>query len=176
MPTIYPDIIHLAPHNFLLVTDFAWLIDLLHNENITHLAWTSGFPCTPWSRLSDDPLGFNHPLAQLVVRGTALLTAFRKANLIWTITNETVVPHENLVDDLFSLEKMMDVKYSMRNAVDSGATASRPRLLCLEGAIVLDVPVSTHLQPSLVLKPPWTFAQFPILCPVASGDTSRSPI
>ena len=35
---IYPDIIHLAPHDFLLVTDFAWLIDLLHNENIAHLA------------------------------------------------------------------------------------------------------------------------------------------
>ena len=35
---IYPDILHLAPRDFLLVIDFKWLIDLLHDENIAHLA------------------------------------------------------------------------------------------------------------------------------------------
>ena len=151
--SIYPDIVHLTPHDFLLVTDFKWLIDLLHDENIAHLAWTSGFSCTPWSRLSDNPLGFKHPLAQLVVKCAALLSALRKENLIWTVLNETVVPHENLVDGLFTLEQMTRITYNMHSAIDSDASASRPRLLGLEGATVADMPVFTHIQPAFVLKP-----------------------
>ena len=137
--SIHPEIVHPAPHDFLMVIDFKWLIDLLHDANIAHLAWTSGFPCTPWSRLSDNPLGSKHPLAQLVVKGAALLSALRKENLVWTVLNEIVVPHENLVDNLFTLEQMTGVTYSMHNAASSGATASRPRLLGLEGAIVADM-------------------------------------
>ena len=125
--------------------------------------------------MSDSPLGFKHLLVQLVVQGAALLAVRRKENLIWTVLNETVVPHENLVDDRFALEQMMGVKHSMYSAADSGATASRPRLVVLEGATVADMRVSTHIQPALVLKPMWTFVRFPIPCLVASGDDTRSP-
>ena len=174
--SIYSDIVHLAPHDFLLVSDFKWLIDLLHDENIVHLAWTAGLPCTHWSGLSDNPLGFKYTLAQLVVRGAALLSVLRKENLIWTILNEIVVPHENLVDDLFTLEQLMRVIYIMHNSVDSGATANHPRLLGLEGATVANMLVSTHIQPAFVLKPMWTFSRSLVPCLIASGGDTRSPI
>ena len=65
------------------------------------------FSCTPWSRLSDNPRDFKHPLAKLVVQGVALLAALRKETLILTVLNEPLVPHEDLVDDLFILEQIM---------------------------------------------------------------------
>ena len=74
---IYPDITHLDPHDFLLVDDFSKIVAILRDANITSLAFVSGFPCTPWRRLSDRPKGFNHPLAQLVTKGAALLEALR---------------------------------------------------------------------------------------------------
>ena len=44
---IYPHIIHLDSHDFLLVDDFSKINALLRDGNITSLAVVSGFPCTP---------------------------------------------------------------------------------------------------------------------------------
>ena len=82
---IYPDIIHLDHLDFLLVDDFSKIIALLRDANITSLAFVFGLPCTFWSRLSDRPKSFNHPLAQLVIKGAALLEALRQENMIWTV-------------------------------------------------------------------------------------------
>ena len=87
---IYPDIVHLEPHDFMLVKDFSVLITMLLAQGITRLCFTTGFPCTPWSRLSNNPPGFAHPLAQLVIRGGELLALLRKSGILWTVLNETV--------------------------------------------------------------------------------------
>ena len=173
---IYPDIVHLEPHDFMLVKDFSVLITMLLAQGITRLCFTTGFPCTPWSRLSNNPPGFAHPLAQLVIRGGELLALLRKSGILWTVLNETVVPHEDLVGDLITLERIMGVKYLMHNAYYSGSIASRPRLLGLEGASVEDMPVSTHVQPNFVLNPGWNFKNMPVECLVAAGDDTRSPV
>jgi hypothetical protein len=172
---IYPDIVHLEPHDFMLVTDFDELISMLVDEGVTRLCFTSGFPCTPWSRLSDNPPGFDHPLAQLVVRGAELLSLLRETGMLWTVLNETVVPHEDLAQDLYRLESMMGVSYLMHNAIDSGSVASRPRLLGLEGASIENMPLSTHAHPAFVLNPNWNFRKIPVECLVAAGDDTRSP-
>ena len=173
---IYPDIVHLEPHDFMLVKDFSVLITMLLAQGVTRLCFTTGFPCTPWSRLSNNPPGFAHPLAQLVIRGGELLALLRKSGILWTVLNETVVPHEDLVGDLITLERIMGVKYLMHNAYYSGSIASRPRLLGLEGASVEDMPVSTHVQPNFVLNPGWNFKNMPVECLVAAGDDTRSPV
>ena len=95
--------------------------------------------------------------------------------MIWTVLNETVVPHEDLVDDLFTLERLMKVTYLMHNVMHSGSPASRPRLLGLEGASVYKMRESTHLFPNFVLKPMWNFREIPVKCIVAVGDDTRFP-
>ena len=95
--------------------------------------------------------------------------------MVWTVLNETVVPHEDLVDNLFTLERLMGVTYLMHNAMHSVSPASRPRLLGLEGASVHDIPASTHLFPNFVLKLMWNFRKIPVECHLAVGDYTRSP-
>ena len=90
------------------------------------------------------------------------LTSSGWSNLVWTVLDENVVPHEDMGDDLFTLEQMMGVTYNTHNAAVSGATASRPRLLGLDGADVADTPVSTHVQRAFVLEPMWTLSRSPI--------------
>lgn len=170
-----PSIIHLEPHDF-MKADCNAIVTMLSDADVRYLAFVSGFPCTPWSRLSNDPLGFNHPLAALVVKGADLLNLLRKSGMLWTILNETVVPHENLTGDLLQLESMMNVPYLMHNCLDSGGAASRPRLLGLHGATVGDMPHSTHLRPSFVLDDNWEFENIPVECLVAAGDETRSPV
>ena len=83
-----------------------------------------------------------------MTKGAALLEALRQENMIWTVLNETVVSHEDLVDDLFTLERLMRVTYLMHNAMHSGSLASRPWLLGLKGASVDKMHESTHLFPN----------------------------
>ena len=134
----------------MLVTDFDELIAMLTDEGVSRLCFISDFPCTPWSRLSDNPPGFNHPLAQLVIRGGDLLLLLRGTGMLWIVLNETVVPHEDLVQNLYRIESMMGVTYVMHNAIESGTVASRLRLLGLEGASVENMPLSAHAQPALL--------------------------
>ena len=150
---ICPDIMHLDPHDFLLIDDFSKIVTMLRDANITSLAFVSDFHCTPWSRLSDHPKGFDHPQAQLVVKNAALLDTLRQENLIWTVLNETIALHKDFVNDLFTLERLVKVTYLMHNAAHSWSRASRPRLLGLEGASVNKMPESTQLFPNFVLKP-----------------------
>ena len=172
---IYPQIVHVEPHD-LMEIDIPRLAQRIIDLNVSKVALTSGCPCTPWSRLSTTPLGFNHPLAQLVTRTAELIGLLKAAGILWKVLNETVVPHENLYKDIVHLEHIMGMPYLMHNAMCSGAVASRPRLLGLTGATVADMPKSTHLNPDMVLQSGWHFTKRPVRCLVAVGDTTRSPV
>ena len=148
--TIYSQITHISPHD-LMEINISGLIERIAELQISKIILTSGCPCTPWSRLSTNPLGFNHPLAQLVLKTAELLEALRSRNLIWKVLNETVVPHEQLYQDIGRLEKMMRMRYLMHNAIHCGAVASRPRLLGLEGAEASEMPSVFHFNPDFVL-------------------------
>ena len=90
------------------------------------------------------------------------MSRLRATRMLWTVLNETVVSHEDLVQDLYRLESMMGVTYLMHNAIESGSVSNRPRLFGLEGASVENMPLSTHAQPAFVLKPNWNFKKIPV--------------
>ena len=172
---IYPQIIHVEPHD-LMEIDISRLSQRIIDLKVSKVVLTSGCPCTPWSRLSPSPLGFDHPLAQLVTRTAELIGLLKSAGILWKVMNETVVPHENLYKDIVRLEQLMGMPYLMHNALSSGAVASRPRLLGLIGATVAGMPKATHLNPDMVLQTGWHFARRPVRCLVAVGDSTRSPV
>ena len=163
------------PHD-LMEIDIPRLAQRIIDLNVFKVALTSGCPCTPWSRLSTEPLGFNHPLAKLVTRTVELIGLLKSAGILWKVLNETVVPHENLYTDTVHLEHITGMSYLMHNAICSGAVASRPRLLGLVGATVASMPKSTHLNPDMVLQSGWHFTKRPVRCSVAVGDSTRSPV
>ena len=154
--------------------DISRLVERIAELQISKIIFTPGYPCTPWSRLSTNPLGFNHPLAQLVVKTAERLDVLRSRNLIWKVLNETVVPHEQLYQDIGCLEKMTCMDYLMHNAVHCGAVASRPRLLGLEGAEVSKIPTVSHFNPDFVLDNGWHFTKRLVSCLVAVGDDTSS--
>ena len=119
-------------------------------------------------------MGVTHPLAQFVIKGAALIEALRQENTIWTVLNGFVVLHEDLVDDLFTLERLMRVAYLMHNAMHFRSPASCPKLLGLESASIDKMPESTHLFLNFVLKPMWNFRKIPVKRLVDVGDDTRS--
>ena len=102
---IYSQITHISPHD-LMEIDISRFVERIAELQIAKIILTSGYPCIPWSRLSTN-LGFDHPLAQLVLKTAELLDALRSRNLIWKVLNETITPHEQLYQDIGRLEKMM---------------------------------------------------------------------
>ena len=168
-----PSIEHVEPHDLLSIDikEFAKQVADLRLK----IVLTSGCPCTPWSRLSENPLGFRHPLAELVRRTAELIAELDRLEVLWKVLNETVVPHEQLAHDVTELETIMGIKYYAHNAIESGAVASRPRLLGLRGASVQEMPAAKHINPSLVLDEGWNFTKIPVPCLVAVGDNTRTP-
>jgi site-specific DNA-cytosine methylase len=160
---IYSQIAHISPHDSMEI-DISRLVERIAELQISKIILTSGCPCTPWSRLSTNPLGFSHPLAQLVMKTAELLDALRSRNFIWKVLNKKVAPHKQLYQDIGRLEKMMRMDYFMHNAVHCGAVASRPRLFVFEGAEVSKILAVSHFNPDFVLDNGWHFTKRQVPC------------
>ena len=95
------------------------IIDL----KVSKVVLTSDCSCTPCSQLIPSPLGFNHPLAQLVTCTVELIGLLKSVGILWKVMNGTVVPHENLYKDIMRLEHLIGMPYLMHSALCSGAVA-----------------------------------------------------
>ena len=85
----YPMIEHVSPHDLLSIDTEALARRIAGlNKKVIPI---SGCPCTPWSRLSDNPLGFEHPLAELVRKTASLVAELNRHGVLWKALHETVV-------------------------------------------------------------------------------------
>ena len=133
-------------------------------------------PCQPWSRLRDDPKGFDEPGAKPFIAANALYKRVRNTKPHIQYIVENVEPKSSLLYQKDRMEAMWGSKFTTINAKDWGSPSSRPRNYCTNICTVQDIPGTNTPNPNLFISDDHYCEGPHMPCIVASEYTRNVPV
>ena len=159
---------HLAPHDSTKIS-----ASIATNWYDLHI---STAPCTPWSRLQDNPRGFDDPRSAPFVADAATFKQVQATNPRALCLIENVIPHTALADDVSKMNQLWGVEFSPINASAWGSPSSRPRSLATNFVDLSTIPTvpKQSLQPSLLVQGEF-YCHRPVMACIVSSSCTKNP-
>jgi hypothetical protein len=156
------------------ITDVTQVGNKLDGEKFDLMIDTS--PCQPWSRLRDNPKGFDEPEAKPFIAANALFKRVRNSNPHIQFIVENVEPKATLAYQKNRMEAMWGANFTTVNAKDWGSPSSRPRTYCTNICDVKDVTGTSTPDPNLFISDDYYCDGPHMPCIVASDYTRNVPV